>query len=33
MLEDAITGDADFDALPVDRPLSGAEALEFLKRE
>jgi leucyl/phenylalanyl-tRNA---protein transferase len=33
MLEDAITGDADFDALPVDRPLSGAEALGLLKRE
>ena len=33
MLEDAITGDADFDALPVDRPLSGAEALALLKRE
>ncbi|MEA2903826.1 MAG: leucyl/phenylalanyl-tRNA---protein transferase [Alphaproteobacteria bacterium] len=33
MLEDAISGDADFDALPVDRPLSGAEALGLLKRE
>jgi leucyl/phenylalanyl-tRNA--protein transferase len=33
MLEDAITGDADFNALPVDRPLSGAEALGLLKRE
>jgi leucyl/phenylalanyl-tRNA---protein transferase len=33
MLEDAITGDADFDALPVERPLSGAEALGLLKRE
>jgi leucyl/phenylalanyl-tRNA--protein transferase len=33
MLEDAISGDADFDALPVDRPLSGAEALGFLKSE
>jgi leucyl/phenylalanyl-tRNA--protein transferase len=27
ILEDAISGEADFDALPVDRPLSGAEAL------
>ncbi len=33
MLEDALTGDADFDALPVDRPLSGATALSYLKRE
>lgn len=33
MLEDAITGEADFDALPVDRPLSGAQALSLLKRE
>lgn len=33
MLEDAITGEADFDALPVDRPLSGAQALSLLQRE
>jgi leucyl/phenylalanyl-tRNA--protein transferase len=33
MLEDAITGDADFDALPLDRPLSGAKALGLLKSE
>ena len=30
MLEDAISGDADFDALPVDRPISGSEALTLL---
>ncbi len=33
MLEDAITGEADFDALPLDRPLSGQKALALLKSE
>ncbi len=31
MLEEALTGDADFSALPTDRPISGAEALAQLK--
>jgi leucyl/phenylalanyl-tRNA--protein transferase len=31
MLEDALAGDADFEALPVDRPITGAEALAQLK--
>jgi leucyl/phenylalanyl-tRNA--protein transferase len=31
LLEDAIIGDADFDALALDRPLSGAEALARLR--
>ncbi len=30
MLEDALAGDADFSALPVDRPVSGEEALARL---
>lgn len=31
LLEDALTGTADFAALPVDRPVSGAEALAILE--
>ena len=31
MLEEAIAGEADFAALPIDRPVSGAEALEKLR--
>jgi leucyl/phenylalanyl-tRNA--protein transferase len=31
MLEDAIASEADFGALPLDRPVSGPEALELLK--
>ena len=31
MLEEALTGDADFSALPTDRLISGAEALAQLK--
>jgi leucyl/phenylalanyl-tRNA--protein transferase len=31
MLEEALIGTADFAALPVDRPVGGAEALAFLK--
>lgn len=31
LLEDALTGAADFAALPVDRPVSGAEALAILE--
>lgn len=31
MLEEALAGDADFAALPVDRPITGAEALAQLK--
>jgi leucyl/phenylalanyl-tRNA--protein transferase len=31
MLEEALTGDADFSALPTDRPISGAEALAILR--
>jgi leucyl/phenylalanyl-tRNA---protein transferase len=30
LLEDAIAGDADFNALPIERPLSGAEALALI---
>jgi leucyl/phenylalanyl-tRNA--protein transferase len=30
LLEDAIASDADFAALPVDAPISGAEALALL---
>jgi len=33
LLEDALAGDADFGALPLDRPVSGAEALALLKSE
>jgi leucyl/phenylalanyl-tRNA--protein transferase len=33
LLEDAIIGDADFGALALDRPLSGAQALAILSRE
>ena len=32
LLEDALMGDADFGALPVDRPVSGAEALALLAK-
>ena len=32
LLEDALTCDADFAALPLDRPLSGAEALAWLSK-
>jgi leucyl/phenylalanyl-tRNA--protein transferase len=32
LLEDAISGDADFAALPLDRPVSGQEALDILLR-
>jgi len=31
LLEKALIGEADFAALPVDRPISGAEALEIVK--
>lgn len=31
LLEDALVGTADFTALPVDRPISGAEALAILE--
>jgi len=31
LLEDALVGEADFAALPIDRPLSGAEALARLR--
>jgi len=31
LLDDAVTGHADFFALPADRPVTGAEALAFLK--
>jgi leucyl/phenylalanyl-tRNA--protein transferase len=30
LLEDAIAGDADFNALPIERPLSGTEALALI---
>jgi leucyl/phenylalanyl-tRNA--protein transferase len=30
LLQDALVGEADFAALPLDRPLSGAEALAHL---
>jgi leucyl/phenylalanyl-tRNA--protein transferase len=33
LLEDAISGEADFAALPLDRPVSGAEVLAILKLE
>ena len=33
MLEDALGGLADFDVLPVDRPITGAEALAIVKGE
>ena len=33
LLEDAISGEADFAALPLARPVSGAEVLAILKRE
>jgi leucyl/phenylalanyl-tRNA---protein transferase len=33
LLEDAIIGDADFGALALDRPLSGAEALAIIRGE
>jgi len=32
MLDEAVTGDGDFFALPADRPVSGAEALACLKQ-
>jgi leucyl/phenylalanyl-tRNA--protein transferase len=32
MLDDALTGAADFAALPLDRPVAGAEALEIIAR-
>jgi leucyl/phenylalanyl-tRNA---protein transferase len=32
LLEDAISGEADFAALPLDRPVSGQEALDILQR-
>ncbi len=32
LLEDAITGDADFASLPLDRPMSGAEVLEIISK-
>jgi leucyl/phenylalanyl-tRNA--protein transferase len=31
LLEDAVTGNGDFTALPIDRPVSGEEALSILK--
>jgi leucyl/phenylalanyl-tRNA--protein transferase len=31
MLEDALTGEADFAALPLDRPITGAEALAIIR--
>jgi leucyl/phenylalanyl-tRNA--protein transferase len=31
LLEEAIAGEAEFGALPLDRPIGGAEALKFLK--
>lgn len=33
MLEDALTGTADFKALPTDRPITGGEALAILRSE
>jgi leucyl/phenylalanyl-tRNA--protein transferase len=33
LLEDALIGDADFAALPLDRPLSGAQALAIIQDE
>ncbi len=33
LLEEALVGDADFKALPVDHPISGDEALTILKNE
>jgi leucyl/phenylalanyl-tRNA--protein transferase len=33
MLEDALGGEADFAALPVDRPVTGAEALAILRTD
>jgi leucyl/phenylalanyl-tRNA--protein transferase len=33
LLEEALVGEADFNALPVDRPISGEEALTILKSE
>jgi hypothetical protein len=33
LLEGALTGEADFAALPIERPLSGAEALEIIQRD
>ena len=32
LLEQALVGEADFAALPVDRPVSGEEALEIIRR-
>jgi leucyl/phenylalanyl-tRNA--protein transferase len=32
LLEDAVTGNGDFAALPLDRPVSGEEALAILKK-
>jgi leucyl/phenylalanyl-tRNA--protein transferase len=32
LLEEALVGDADFAALPLDRPVSGAEALERIEQ-
>jgi leucyl/phenylalanyl-tRNA--protein transferase len=33
LLEDALIGDADFAALPLDRPLSGPQALAIIQDE
>jgi leucyl/phenylalanyl-tRNA--protein transferase len=33
LLEEALVGDADFGALPLDRPVTGAQALALLKNE
>jgi leucyl/phenylalanyl-tRNA---protein transferase len=33
LLEEAITGDADFGALPMDRPVTGAEALKRILKK
>src|SRR5690349_6386388 len=33
LLEDAVTGNGDFTALPIDRPVSGEEALAILKED
>jgi leucyl/phenylalanyl-tRNA--protein transferase len=31
LLEEALVGEADFGALTLDRPVSGAEALELIR--
>jgi leucyl/phenylalanyl-tRNA--protein transferase len=33
LLEDAIASEADFAALPIERPVSGAEALAYLRQD